>query len=58
MSILINKTLTLFTFTVKPVLSDHPFCISKLVSQDRWSLITGCAKNHVSIIMNMHMLTT
>ena len=30
--------------TVEPVLGDHPFCPSKAVSQDRWSLIAGRPK--------------
>ena len=32
------------SYTVEPVLGDHPFCPSKAVAQDRWSLITGRAK--------------
>ena len=28
------------SYTVEPVLGDHPFCPAKAVSQDRWSLIT------------------
>ena len=30
--------------TIKSVLGDRLFCKAKLVSQDRWSLVTGCAK--------------
>ncbi len=28
-------------FTVEPVLKDHPICHTNVVSQNRWSLVTG-----------------
>ncbi len=28
-------------YTVEPVLIDHPFGHKNMVSQDRWSLVTG-----------------
>ena len=34
-------TVLLFPYTVEPVLKDHPIGHENMVSQDRWSLVTG-----------------